>query len=130
MKKLFVFAVVLCLLWACDPPTIPDPPAPVVKAANIVLDSDLTMSMTTYGRPQFTGFVKNVGNGTGYNCMIEITCYSDAAMTTIIDVADGFPANLGDIPVGVRAAFEAVAFELNSLAQIVATTAKITWLNR
>jgi len=86
--------------------------------------------MTDYGCPQFEGYVKNIGNNTGYNCMVEIACFSDTAKTTIIDTAKGFPADLGDIAPGIRAYFEAVAFDCKSHNQIKGTTVKITWLDR
>jgi hypothetical protein len=62
--------------------------------------------------------------------MVEISCYSDTAKTTIIDTAKGFPADLGDIPPNVRAYFYAIAFNLSSWEQIKAETCKITWLDR
>lgn len=102
----------------------------VNAAAIIVLDGNLVRSMTSYDCPQFEGFVKNTGNATGWNCMVTITCYSDLAKTTIIDTAHGFPADLGDIPVGVRAYFRAVAFDCDSHNEIPAIDVKIEWLNR
>jgi hypothetical protein len=131
MKRLFFLLLIMAVAAACSTPTNPDEPkAPVVKKANLVLDGDLTKSMTSYGCPRFDGYVKNIGNNTGYNCMVEIQCFFDSAKTTIIDTALGFPANLGDIPAGVRAAFDAVAFKCTSHDQIKATTVKITWLDR
>ena len=73
---------------------------------------------------------KIIGNKTAWNCMVSITCYSDVAKTTIIDVAHGFPANLSDIPPGIRAYFDAIAFDLNSHDQIKAYSVKITFLER
>ena len=101
----------------------------VVNAvAKMILASDISRTMTSYGCPVFLGYVQNIGTATGYNCMVTITCYSDAAKTIIIDTAHGFPANLGDIPPGVMAYFEAVAFDCDSHDQIPAYTVKIEWL--
>lgn len=86
--------------------------------------------MTSYECPQFSGYVKNIGNATGYNCMIEIQACSDPNKITIIDTAKGFPADLGDIAPGQRAYFDAVFFNLTSLDQIASYTYKITWLDR
>ncbi len=134
MNKHFVLAVVACLvLISCQQTTTtPDPYEEpiIVKAANMVLDGDFTKTMTSYGCPQFAGYVKNIGNATGYNCMIKINCYSDLGKTTIVDVASGFPADLGDIMPGQRAYFDAVAFDLSSHGQIKAISHKITWLDR
>jgi hypothetical protein len=74
--------------------------------------------MTSYDRPQFEGYVKNTGNNTGYNCIVEIKCYSDPNKITIIDTANGFPSDLGDINPGQRAYFDAVAFNCTSHNQI------------
>lgn len=126
---------VLAILFSisCNSPTAPSAPyIPYVppKLANIVLDGSLIKTMTDYRRPQFAGYVKNIGDNTGYNCMVEIACFSDTAKTTIIDTAKGFPADLGDIAPGIRAYFEAVAFDCSSHNQIKGTTVTITWLNR
>lgn len=100
-----------------------------VKARAIfVLDGNLKKTYTSYGSPRFEGYVKNVGNATGYNVMVEITCYSDENKTTIIDVAKGFPANLGNIKPGKRAYFEAIAFDCDSHSEIKAIDIEITWL--
>jgi hypothetical protein len=108
----------------------PTPPPPHVPAANIVLDGDLVICMTSYDCPKFEGYVKNTGDGVGYNCEVDIRVYSDTSKTTIIDTASGFPANLGNIDPGQRAWFDAVCFELDSISQIVAYDVNITWLNR
>lgn len=100
------------------------------EVAQIVLDGTLQRTYTDYGSPQFEGYVKNIGTGTGYNCGVEIACYSDTGKTTIIDTAKGFPADLGDIPPGVRAYFNAVAFDCNSHDDIKAYDVKIDWLDR
>ena len=102
----------------------------VNAVANMILVSDISRTMTSYGCPVFLGYVQNIGTATGYNCMVTITCYSDAAKTTIIDTAHGFPANLGDIPPGVMAYFDAVAFNCTSHDQIPAYAVKIEWLTR
>jgi len=129
MKVKFIGLLILFLiLISCKGITTPD--IPPLKKANLILDGELSRTMTSYGCPQFEGYVKNTGNNTGYNCMISITCYSDTAKTTIIDTAKGFPANLGDIPAGIRAYFNAVAFDCISHNQIKETSIKITWLDR
>src|SRR4030042_4417500 len=116
MKAKYLTLLILCLLFfSCESPTS----SPAEPAANMVLDGDFTKTMTSYDRPQFSGYVKNVGDGTGYNCMIEIHAYSDLSKVTIIDTAKGFPAELGDIAPGQRAYFEAVFFNLTSLTQIL-----------
>lgn len=127
--KVLILIGLLIFLYSCkgESPTAPAPPMP---HATIVLDGDFTKSMTDYNRPQFSGYVKNTGNATGYNCMIEIKAYPNTDKITIIDTANGFPANLGDIGVGQRAYFEAVFFNLTALNQIVAYDYKITWLDR
>lgn len=94
------------------------------------LDGELKRTYTSYGSPRFEGYVKNVGNATGYNVGVEITCYSDEDKTTIIDTANGFPANLGNIGVGKRAYFEAIAFDCDSHNQIKAIDIEITWLTK
>jgi len=97
---------------------------------NLVLDGDFQESYTSYGAPVFIGYVKNKGKATVYNSSIRITCYSDTAKTTIIDIAKAFPASLGDIPPDTRAVFEAVCFDVESHSDIRAITYVIDWLNR
>lgn len=125
-RKATVLIVCLALLGACKENILSEQK----KTANIVLDGNWTQGMTSYGRPVFNGYVKNTGNGTGYNCGIDIQCFSDVNKRTIIDTASGFPADLGDIAPGQRAAFEAVCFKVASWADIKATDYKITWLDR
>lgn len=81
----------------------------------------------SYGCCEITGTVKNVGNAIGYNVMIEFQAYN--ASDIIIDTANGFPASLGNIPIGVSAAFDAVFFEVYDWAIITKTTYEITWLS-
>ncbi len=123
--KILVIGLVLLFLIACKSPVTPE-----IKTANIVLDGTLQRTYTDYGSPQFEGYVKNTGNATGYNCMVDITCYSDENKTTIIDNAHGFPADLGDINPGQRAYFDAVAFDTNSHDDIKSYSVDITWLDR
>ncbi|MCJ7563803.1 MAG: hypothetical protein MUP52_04350 [Candidatus Aminicenantes bacterium] len=130
IRGALVCLVILLFSSSCNSPTSPSIPYVPPPKANIVLDGGLTKTMTDYGCPQFEGYVKNIGNNTGYNCMVEIACFSDANKTTIIDTAVGFPADLGDIAPGIRAYFEAVAFDCTSHDQIKGTTVKITWLDR
>lgn len=82
---------------------------------------------TSYDRPKITGEVRNDGNLTGYNVMIEFQAYKG---NTIIDTASGFPADLGDIRVGFSAVFEAVFFNLHRHYEYDSLMYKITWLNR
>ncbi|MBA7521153.1 hypothetical protein ES705_13256 [subsurface metagenome] len=81
---------------------------------------------TEYGCCRIIGTVKNVGNAVGYNVGIEFQAYSVADI--IIDTAHGFPADLGNIPVGVEALFEAIFFELYDWNVIAKITYEITWL--
>ena len=105
-------------------PTSPDIPIPVLEASFILVSS--TQGYTGYGCCEITGIVKNVGNATGYNVMIEFQAYN--ANDVIIDTANGFPADLGNIPVGVSAMFDAVFFETYYWSSISKTTYEITWL--
>ena len=123
--KIFAWGLVCLFLIACNSPF-----APEIKTANIELDGTLQRTYTSYGSPQFEGYVKNRGNGTGYNCMVEIQCFSDPNKTTIIDTAKGFPADLGNIDPGQRAYFEAIAFDCNSHEEIKSYSVDITWLDR
>jgi len=97
------------------------------KSAKIILDGQLVEGFTNYDSPKLSGTVKNVGNATGYNCMVEITAYSG---NIIIDVAKGFPADLGDIPVGAKAAFDAIFFDINTHYAYDSCTTKISYLTR
>ena len=131
MKFRYLALLSVCLfLFSCESPTTSEPPEPPAPKANMVLDGDFTKSMTSYDCPRFSGYIKNIGNGVGYNCMIEIRAFSDTGKNTIIDTANGFPGNLGNIDPGQRAFFEAIFFDLDSLDQIVAYDYEITWLDR
>lgn len=123
MRTKILLAGLLCLLLvSCK--------ALEKKVAEIVLDGQLQRTYTDFNSPQFEGHVKNIGTGTGYNCGVTITCYSDTGKTNIIDTANGFPANLGDIAPGQRAYFDAVAFACESHDDILAYDVSIDWLDR
>jgi len=129
--KILILGLIFLFLVACgEEDSLESPFSPSLKRAVIVLDGPLFRTYTSYGTPQFTGYVKNTGTGTGYNCMVDIACYSDSNKITIIDNAKGFPADLGDIGVGQRAFFKAVAFECSSHSQILSYSVDITWLNK
>jgi len=102
----------------------------VKEVAVMVLDGNPAQTEDGLDRPMFTGYVKNTGTVTGYNCGIDFHVYSDANHTTIIDTATGFPADLGDIGPGQRAYFEATFFHLASWSPVRSWDYKITWLNR
>jgi hypothetical protein len=101
----------------------------VKEIAVLVLDGTPKKKMTSYGCPYFEGYVKNIGQVTGYNSMIEFHAYSDTHRITIIDTASGFPSNLGNITPGQRAKFEAIFFNLTSWDQVKSWDYTITWLN-
>jgi len=82
----------------------------------------------SYGCCSLTGVIKNTGNGTGYNVMITFQAYN--ANNVIIDTAHGFPADLGDIPPGVSATFDAIFFDTYDWKKIAKLTYVITWLNQ
>jgi hypothetical protein len=128
-KKVLILYLIFLFFFCCKSPTETKKPE-IQKKANIVLDGNFIQSMTSYDCPQFSGYVKNIGNNTGYNCKIEIRCFSDPNKTTIIDTASGFPADLGNIDPGQRAYFEAVCFNLHSWDQIKSYDYKIDWLDR
>jgi len=128
-NKILLLGLICLFLIACEKP-FESPFSPEVKVAYIRLDGALSRTYTSYDTPQFEGYVKNTGTGTGYNCMVDITCYSDPNETTIIDNACGFPADLGDIRPGQRAYFDAIAFDCTSHSQIQSYSVKITWLDR
>lgn len=98
--------------------------------SKLIFDGNISKTMTSYGCPQFEGFLKNVGTKTAWNIMITFIAFSDTAKTTIIDTALGFPANLGDIAPGQRAYFDAVFFDLTSHTQIVAWDSELSYLER
>lgn len=129
--KILALGLVLLFFSYCESPESPDIKEIIKPKANIVLDGILNGGISVYyGWGVFNGYVKNIGKGTGYNCMVDITCYSDETKTTIIDNAHGFPADLGDIGPGIRAYFEAIAFNATSMEDITHTSVKITWLDR
>jgi len=105
-------------------PTSPDIPD-ITRAASFTL-VESTQGYASYGCCEITGIVKNVGNATGYNVGIEYQAYN--ASNVIIDTANGFPADLGNIPVGVSATFEAIFFDLYNWSLVAKTTYEITWL--
>lgn len=126
-KKMFL--VFLCFMLflsmpGCDKKLPTSPDIPTLEASFILISS--AQGYTDYGCCEITGIVKNVGKATGYNVMIEFQAYN--ANNTIIDTANGFPADLGNIPVGVSATFDAVFFELYNWNVIAKTTYEITWL--
>ena len=82
---------------------------------------------TSYDCCVVNGVVQNTGDGTGYNVGIDYYAYNSS--NTIIDTAHGFPADLGDIPPGVKATFEAVFFNLTDWDRVDYLSYEISWLN-
>jgi hypothetical protein len=79
--------------------------------ANVIIDGELTYDYTDWDAPQITGAVKNVGNTNVFNCSVEFKAYVGK---TIVDVATGYPADLGDIGPDESANFDAVFDEIES----------------
>jgi len=123
--KVLILGLIFLVLIACDK-GIENPYSLKLKA-NIVLDGALNegyigdWTTSTWG---FAGYVKNIGNGIGFDCVVELQRFSDPNKTTLIDTAYGFPANMGVIAPGQRVRFEAAAVELGYAAFI---EVKITW---
>lgn len=82
--------------------------------------------MKSYGCPYVEGMVQNIGDKPIYNVKITWSAYN--GFNTIIDTANGFPADLGTISPGVSAMFEAIFFSLNSWNQIDHLTYTIDWI--
>jgi len=97
-----------------------------VKINVRVLLVSWTKSMTSYNCPQILGTIKNISDKTIYNVGIDFFAYNSA--NTIIDTASGFPANLGNIPAGTSATFDAIFFKLTAWSQIDHVTYVIDWL--
>jgi hypothetical protein len=102
----------------------------VTEVASFVIDSDISVGTKSSGHPYVYGYVKNIGSATGYDVQIEWWAFSDPDRITIIDHANGFATDFGDIKSGQRAYFEAEFINLTSLSQIKSLDYKITWLNR
>lgn len=86
-----------------------------------------TKKYKSYGCCYLDGVAKNTGTGTGYNVGIDFQAYNSS--NTIIDTAHGFPADLGNIPPGVSAVFEAIFFNTYDWNKIARIEYSITWLN-
>jgi len=135
MRKGFIVSGLLSaiLLAACEGvPTAERSPITPTFKENVVLDGDLTKTLSNEGHPQFEGFIKNIGNKTVYNCAVEISCYYTYSKSpeSLIDIAKGYPAENGDIPPGARVGFVAVASRLTSHSQIRETSVLITWFEK
>lgn len=134
MKKSTITIIKFCLVcilltFLCcskeDTPANPyTPPLLSPEYASFILTSDVC-GYTGYGCCRITGTVKNVGEATGYNVGIVFQAYF---ADIIIDTALGFPADLGNIPVGVSALYEAIFFDTYNWALISYYTYEITWL--
>jgi hypothetical protein len=98
-----------------------------VKSAAYFTLLSYSQTMTSYHCPEIDGIVRNDGNAVGYNVMIE---WQGLKNNVILDTASGFPADLGNIGVGISAAFEAVFFDLHNWSDIDQLKYTITWLNR
>lgn len=109
------------------------------QRAKIVLDGELTAFFDEWGgHPAWRGFVKNTGDKTAYNCVVEIRCYRENG--GLIDIALGFPEAIidpvssgplyGAIKPGDRCPFEAVASHLESHEEIDHYKLKISWTDQ
>jgi len=129
--KSFVLGLIFLALIACEK-GIKNPYSPDLKAY-MVLDGELNRGYLGNDSWGFNFHVKNVGRGTGYDCMVEIQCFSDVYKTTLIDTAYGFPASfliLGDIVPGQRVRFEVISYNANSMDDLTYTSIEITWKDR
>ena len=131
MRILTLGLIFFLVFTCCESPVSPDIKEILAKpTANIILDGELRGGYFGNFEWGFFGYVRNIGNGTGYNCIVEIQCFSDSNKTTIIDVAKGYPSYFGNIIPGQMSYFEAIAFNALSNDDIQYTNIKITWLNR
>ncbi|MHA2277643.1 MAG: FxLYD domain-containing protein [Candidatus Kariarchaeaceae archaeon] len=119
--------VLILLILSCENPDESK------NEAKIVLDGEL--NIWAYIDPfigeqyiLFDGFVKNIGDAVGYNCTVEITCFDENDM--IIDVANGNPADGGDIGIGERVAFTASCTKLDSVEQVKRKEVSIDYSSR
>jgi hypothetical protein len=99
-----------------------------IQARAVMVLASYSYTMTTYHCPKIDGTVRNDGNLTGWNTMISFQALN--SVNTILDTANGFPADLGDIRPGQSAVFEAVFFSLYSWSQIDHVQYTIDWLDR
>ena len=125
LKKFSVILLLLLMVFAvasCDSPTFRE-----IESLELV---ELNTSMKDYNSPYFYGKVENTGNVDLYNAKITFTIFETSAKNNIIDTASGFPANGETIRVDQTANFEAVAFDLNSEAELEYYNVEITFLKR
>lgn len=99
----------------------------IMASAKIELYDGYQKGYTSYNRPKINGRVINNGDATGYNTMVTVYAYSG---NTLVATAVGFPADLGDIPVGAIVDFEAVFFDLQSHNQYDRASAEVEFLTR
>lgn len=94
--------------------------------AKVVIDGDLTYDYTDFDAPRITGEVRNAGKVNAWNCSVEFKAYVGK---TIVDVATGYPADLGDIGPGENATFEAVFEDIQSHDDYDKVVTKISCLS-
>jgi len=120
MKKMAFICVIAAMLLGTDCKGLPG------QAHFSLVSYDKTM--TWYNRCLILGTVKNDGQRPGYNVKITWTAFD--ANNVIIDVAYGFPADLGTIRVGESATFEAPLTEIDNWARVARLENEISWLTR
>lgn len=81
---------------------------------------------TTYNAPMIRGTVKNEGSKSVCNVKVAFTARN--ASNTIVDTANGFPADLGDIPGKTEASFDAIFFDMDDWQQATKITYQISWI--
>ena len=102
---------------------------PILEDADIIVQEDtLVQDRKSYKSCYLAGFVYNAGYYTAWNVKVTFTAYGEGDV--ILDTASGFPADLGDIPAGVSAKFEAIFFDITKWSTIKKYTWKTEWLTR
>jgi len=87
--RFLVFILFLISIFGCQSGVLD-------SGAVIIVDGNLT-PMYWHGYPMFEGTLKNIGNNTGYDCRVEITCYD--FQNKIIDIATGRNNNIEPLKV-------------------------------
>ncbi len=121
MRDAAVLLSVLMFVSSCDHDK---------QAAKVELDGELTRFIYL-DHPAWKGCVKNRGEKTAWNCMVEIRCYGENGVQ--IDVAEGFPdtdRRDSSLLAGERADFKAIAWHLSSHEQIEHYNVIIRWSDK
>lgn len=123
MKQVGFCILSILLFSACDLITEPSSK----KADIIIINESIDTSTTSYNKPVIFGTLKNIGDATAYNCIVQAIAYKN---NIVIDFATDFIESGIEIPPRHYKAFIIIFSDLHSHFEYDRYELKTTFLSK